>query len=93
MTGVLKRKDGKFVVEYWYERTSSHAIHPNQTELPLHPLDALENPPMIGEVKHVLVTGEELEVEFDIAEEVTERNSYLEGYPALIQYAKIKSTK
>jgi len=37
MKGTLKNKEGKWFVEYWYMRTSSHAIHPNQTELPLHP--------------------------------------------------------
>lgn len=89
MKGTLKRVNNKFIVEYWYERTSSHAIHPNQTELPLHPQDAIENPPSNGKVKHILLKGGELEVDFEIVEEVTERNSYLEGYPALIQYAKI----
>jgi len=36
MTGTLKKEGNKWYVEYWYERTSSHAKHPNQTRLPLH---------------------------------------------------------
>lgn len=42
MKGQLKNKEGKWFVEYWYIRTSSHATHPNQTELPLHP-DSIKN--------------------------------------------------
>ena len=46
MIGILKKKNEQLVVEYWYERTSSYTVHPNQAELPhtnLQPLLKNEN--------------------------------------------------
>lgn len=42
MKGTMKKVDGEWVIEYWYERTSSWAVHPNQASLPLHPDDVLQ---------------------------------------------------
>lgn len=66
MVGKLIKKGNNWIVQYWYLYLSPHPTH-NLAELPLHPDDAKENPPIRGEVQHALVVGY-CDVEFEIVD-------------------------
>lgn len=99
MKGILKKRDGRFVVEYETEvkisvfgrgQTTKYQIR----ELPLHPADAVTNPPIRGEIQHILVTGESLEVNFEMVNELKENKFWgQKGTGVYISYAKLIDSK
>lgn len=98
MKGVLLNKDQKWIVQYEEVDNTSFgiaaatggAIIPSVKELPLHPDDAQLNPPSNGFIKHVNVTGEPIEVEFEIVPTF----DWINGRPSnIIKYAKLIHTK
>lgn len=69
MRGTLKKRNNNWTIEFW-----DKVLPPNEgksilKELPLHPDEIVTNPPIDGSIKHVLVTGEAIEVEFEIVKE------------------------
>lgn len=105
MKGTLKRrKNNEWIVTYWQERASSHAIHPNEYELPLHPDNVKYFEDFEKNIQPVLFIDEEEPVEFDIVED--EGNFVISGGLRPVdelgskgleyhytQYAKLKEIK
>ena len=64
--GTLRKKNDKWIVEFWDKVLPPNENRSILNELPLHPDEIVTNPPINGSIKHVLVTGEAIEVEFEI---------------------------
>lgn len=97
---LLKNEKGEWIVEYLefmsgYDKDSgSNELR----ELPLHPDEIVTNPPINGSIKHVLVTGEAIEVEFEIVEECPHYNEKHFGKDCscktgFLNYAKLISKR